>query len=158
MGDDLITAQKWIADLRAWLATFDDMPQGSDFYIDFTPDNFPAAGLNPNGFSYQNAKGDVLGDYEIECQLNFTLNIRFAKPDRDDELSTKNAVWVLAFQRWVMRQSLLGLAPKFGMIDQHRERIRALNGMYGEDPAAGIGGYDITLTVQFKETIQEDDD
>lgn len=152
---DMELAQKWIDDLRAWLKTFEKMPDS--FYVDYTPGIFPAAGLNSNGFSFQNDTTDAMGNIFVAEQINFALFVVFPKPPDVDELSTQNAVWLLAFQHWVMRQSLLGKAPKFGNEETDLERIRALNGMYLQDPEDGTGQYVITLSVQFKETIQEDE-
>ncbi len=152
--NDMELAQKWISDLRAWLETFDGMPQGGSFYVDYTPNWATVAGLNSNGFSYQNDTQDVTGAVSVSEQLNFALYVVKPKPQDVDEMSTDNAVWLLAFQHWVMRQSLFGKAPKFGNDETDIERIRALNGMFLQEPEDGSGKYVITLAVQFKEALE----
>jgi hypothetical protein len=50
-----------------------------------------------------------------------------AKSPDEDEGATFNADWMVGFQEWVQRQSILGLAPTFGDVPRE-ETITAQNG------------------------------
>ena len=60
----------------------------------------------------------------------------------------KDAAWLLAFQNWVLQQSMAGLAPMFGDVPT-AERIRAEKGKLRETSQAGCGVYAVTLTAEF---------
>ena len=144
-----------IEKIRAWIKDFVSESTGDgiplNFQVDFTNEIPQNAGLFPTGTMEVRRSEDVLGNITVTNQYNFSLYAVFVKPNDVDEISTKNAVWAMDFQRWVQEQSIKKLAPTFGNIDTHEETIRAQNGMfYGskEDGAAGI--YMITITATFK--------
>ncbi len=150
---DLEQAQRWLKNLRDWLETFDGMPAGADFYIDHYQSAPRNASLTPQGLSLLGMEEDVLGDLVLSMQLHFTLYVVLPKTPGENSLATENAEWLLAFQRWVIRQSVLGLAPKFGNEDTKHEQMRASGGglllLPGEDAAV----YTVTLTAKFKEEM-----
>lgn len=154
---DLQVAQEWIQKLRDWLSTFEGMPQAQDFYIDYNREDAINAGLHSNGLVPVDDMEDVIGNIIMSYQLNFALHVVFDKPPEHDEQSTNNAAWVLAFQRWVIRQSRLRKCPTFGNIDQYDEVLRAQNGGLYINPEDGAGLYAVTISVQFKELIKEDE-
>ena len=79
----------------------------------------------------------------------------FEKAPGDDIRSSANADWLMDFQEWVQKQSVLGLAPVFGDI-QRLERISAQNGVLYDAQNEGLAVYAVQLSVLFvKEFVNE---
>lgn len=135
--------------MRDWLKGF---PGGipDNFQIDFTNEVPQNAGLFPTGMMEISRVEDVIGNVTTNNQYNFGLYAVYNKPDDVDEISTKNAEWIMSFQQWVQEQSIKRLAPTFGNVDNGQERIKAQNGQFFGDKDKGVGVYMVTITVTFK--------
>lgn len=67
-----------------------------------------------------------------------------------------NASWVMDFQRWVQKQSVLGLAPVFGDSPAD-ERIIAQNGvLLDADQDGTVGIYMVQITATYKLIFKEE--
>ena len=134
--------------LKSWLRTYSD----NDFekmqvdYTDALPGQF---GVFPSGLVEISRRRDILGDTIVQNQYNFALYVVYEKAPGDDIGATINADAVMDFQRWVQEQSIAGLAPTFGNIDQRRETISAQNGALYEADGEGLAMYMIQLSAVF---------
>jgi hypothetical protein len=135
--------------MREWLKTF---PGGipDNFQVDFTNEIPQTAGLFPTGTVEIRRARDILGNVTVTNQYNFGLYTVFAKPTDADEVAARSAEWVMSLQRWVQEQSAQGLSPTFGNIDTWAETLKAQNGMFYGDNAAGTGMYMVTITAQYQ--------
>ena len=129
--------------MREFLLTYPQWEQGGLLYIDYTDGVPGGAGLFPTGREELARRQDVLGNVAVDCRLNFILYRVCASPE-DNE---KNAQWLMDFQQWIERQSVLGLAPRFGDVPI-RERLRAERGKYNR-PHGESGIYGVQLTAEF---------
>jgi|GEM_PF-181432 len=154
---DIEKAREWLQKMRDWLSTFDGMPQGADFYIDYNRNDPSNAGLHSNGLIPVEQMDDNIGNIFLSYQLNFALHVVLPKIPDEDSLSSENAAFILAFQRWVIRQSAQGKTPRYGDIDLEDERTRAQNGALYTLPDDGAALYAVTISVNFKEIIKEDE-
>lgn len=137
--------------LRAWIATYPGYDILGEFRCDFTDQAVPGnAGLFPSGLVEIQRMRDILGNVEVTNQYNFGLYCVFPKPTEDDVAASFNASWVMDFQRWVQKQSVLGQAPTFG--DSPRdERIIAQNGvLLDADQDGTVGIYMVQITATYK--------
>jgi hypothetical protein len=143
--------------IRAWIATYPGYHILEEFQCDFTDQAVPGnAGLFPAGLVEVARSRDVTGCVTVTNQYNFSLYCVFAKPGGDDGRATVNADWVMDFQRWVQKQSALGLAPVFGDIPAE-ERIIAQNGVLcdaDKDGTVGIYQVQLSATYQLKFEVE----
>ena len=125
--------------METWLQTFPGWEGAVQIdYADATPGSF---GMYPQGVKELSRREDVLGNTAVRCRVTFLLR-RAACPGKD------SAQWLLDLQRWVMEQSRLGLAPKFG--DEPRsEGIRAEQGKLEKSLQVGSGFYTVLLHAEF---------
>ncbi len=135
--------------MREWIKTF---PGGipDNFQVDFTSEISQNAGLFPTGTMEVSRTRTVTGGVVVTNQHNFGLYTVFEKPEDADEISAKNAEWVMAFQQWAQEQSARSLAPTFGNENMREERITAQNGMFYGSKEDGIGMYMVTITAQYQ--------
>ena len=128
--------------LRQWLRTFPQWEEGNLLYIDYT-DALPGnLGLYPSGLEILSSQADIAGNVTLHCRYNFVL-YRMGSAVGDG----KDAAWLLAFQNWVLQQSVAGLAPHFGDVPD-AERIRAEKGKLTEASQPGSGVYAVMLTAE----------
>lgn len=147
-----------IQKMREWLLTYPGMPQDDKFQIDYYSNDPSNASLTPNGLIEVGRNEYNDGMLAVTNQLNFNLEIIMSKPPDHSEDSASNAEWLLNLQKWVQRQSVLRKAPTFGNIDQHDEVIRAQNGSVLESvDEGGVFLYLVTISVQYREEIKEDE-
>ena len=120
-----------------------------DFHVDYT-DQIPFnGGVFPSGLVEVSRTRDILGNTTVVNQYNFGLYYVFEKSPGDDTGASENAGWVMDFQEWVQKMSVMGNAPTFGD-DPRAEKITAQNGvLYGADEE-GTAMYRVQLSVQFK--------
>ena len=120
-----------------------------DFHVDYT-DQIPFnGGVFPSGLVEVSRTRDILGNTTVVNQYNFGLYYVFEKSPGDDTGASENAGWVMDFQEWVQKMSVMGNAPTFGD-DPRAEKITAQNGvLYGADEE-GTAMYMVQLSVQFK--------
>ncbi len=135
--------------IREWIKTF---PGGipEHFQVDFTNEIPQNAGLFPTGMTEIKRNSDIVGKVTVTNQYNFGLYAVFVKPEDADEISTRNAEWVIGFQRWVQEQSVRHLAPTFGNVNTRGETIKAQNGMLYGDKESGAGVYMEAITAQYQ--------
>lgn len=119
-----------------------------DFQIDYCDQIPNNGGLYPSGLIEIGRKTDILGNVTVTNQYNFGLYYVFPKAPGDDAGAAFNADWIMDFQEWVQKQSILCLAPVFGD-DPKQEHITAQNGVLYEADAEGIATYMVQLSVQF---------
>lgn len=134
--------------LRNWITTYPNHKLIEAFSVDLI-DQVPFEGsIAPSGLVEISRSEDILGNVTVVNQYNFGLFYAFRKdPDNDTE-ATKNAEWLMDFQKWVQQQSLLHLAPTFG--DEPRvEQISAQNGCIYDATEDGTAIYVVQLSVQF---------
>ena len=119
-----------------------------DFHVDYT-DQIPFnGGLFPSGLVEVSRKRDILGNTAVTNQYNFGLYYVFEKSPGDDVGAMENADWVMDFQEWVQRQSVLREAPTFGD-EPESETITAQNGVLYDADEGGTAMYMVQLSVQF---------
>lgn len=136
--------------LKDWLNTFPGAGELAGMRIDYT-DSLPGCfGVFPAGLEEAERAENLWGDVTVSCRYNFALYVVFAKAPGDDAAALVNADWVMDFQRWVQAQSVAGLAPRFGNIEQNRETIKAQNGELYEADAEGLAMYMVQLQAAFK--------
>ena len=130
--------------IKQWLQTF---PNWEDSICIDCVDAAPGStGLYPKGLKEVSRREDVLGNLMIRCHYDFLLR-------RNAGRSEENARWLLEFQNWVMEQSRLGLAPKFGD-DPKTERFRACEGQLQSHSQAGSTMYTVRLSTEFTKNFR----
>lgn len=118
------------------------------FRVDYT-DQIPAnGGIFPSGLEEVSREQDLLGNVTVTNQYNFGLYYVFEKSPGDDAGAKVNAGWVMDFQEWVQKQSVLGLAPVFGDVPR-AEKITAQNGVLYSAEDEGLATYMVQLSVRF---------
>ncbi len=137
-----------LARMRAWIATFPGFDILGSFQCDYTDQIPPGGGLFPAGLVEISRTEDILGNVTAVNQYNFGLYYTFEKAPGDDGGATRNADWIMEFQRWVQEQSAQGLAPRFGNAGA-REEIRAQNGALYDAQDEGTATYMVAVSVQF---------
>ena len=119
-----------------------------DFHVDYT-DQIPFnGGVFPSGLTDVSRGRDILGNVTVVNQYNFGLYYVFEKSPGDDVGAMENADWVMDFQEWVQRQSVLREAPTFGD-ELESEIITAQNGVLYDADEEGTAMYMVQLSVQF---------
>jgi hypothetical protein len=140
--------------MREWLKTFPgtaEKPNNPDnFTIDHIAESAFNAGLHSNGALEIAREEDIAGNVTLTLQYSFNYSVVLEKDPSADEIAAHNAEYILAFQNWVMEESLNGRAPKFGNIDMDDEIIRAQNGMFASIQSEGSGLYSAPITVRFR--------
>lgn len=133
--------------IKLWLGTYPGYDILSQFRVDFT-DQVPAnGGIFPNGLVEIERKENLLGDITISNQYNFALYYVF--PKADDTGAMINADWIMDFQRWVQRQSVMGLVPRFGNTPD-KEIAQAQNGVLYDAEEEGTAMYMVQLSIRFQ--------
>ncbi len=134
--------------VRGWISTFPEHDILSTYQIDYT-DRIPAnGGIFPAGLVEISRKKDIFGNTTVENQLNFGIYTVFEKAPEDDEGAKINAEWIMKFQEWVQKQSVLGLAPVFG--DRPDQvTIKAENGVLYEAQDEGTATYMVQLSINY---------
>ncbi len=141
-----------LAKMREWIKTFPGgMPD--NFQVDFTDEIPQNAGLFPAGTVEVSRERFVTGGVTVMNRYNFALYAVFEKPQDVDEISAKNAEWIMDFQRWAQEQSINGLAPTFGNVNTREEIITAQNGAFHSRKENGAGMYVINITAQFQTAL-----
>lgn len=142
--------------LRNWLMTYPGAKVLEDMQIDYT-DQVPGKfGIFPAGLQEISRTEFVDGDIIVNNQYNFALYTVFSKAPGDDIGAMINADWVMDFQRWVQKESVLGTAPKFGNVDQDEETMKAQNGALYEADAEGLAMYMVQLNASFHYHYEEE--
>ena len=130
--------------MQTWLQSF---PQWEDVLqvdcLDAVPGN---TGIYPRGIQELSSREDVLGNRKVRCRFTVLLRRRAGQ-------SRENARWLLEFQRWVMEQDKLGLAPRFGD-EPGSERIRAVEGKLDSQSQAGCALYTVQLQAEFTKNFR----
>lgn len=125
--------------MKNWLQTF---PMWEDsIQVDFADGAPGNTGLYPRGLTELSHREDVLGNVQVRCRWDFLLR-KIAVSGEE------NARWLLEFQHWVMEQSRLGLAPKFGD-EPKTEHIRAGSGRLDNHAQVGTSLYTVQLQAEF---------
>ena len=135
--------------IRDWLGSYPGFDILSAFQVDYTSEVPGCGGLFPAGLVELNRRRDILGNVTVENQYNFAIYYLLEKVPGDDIGAAKNAAWVMDFQEWVQKQSIQGLAPRFGN-SAARETLRAENGTLYEVGEAGTALYSVQLSVRFE--------
>ena len=139
--------------LRAWIQSYPDFDILGSFQCDFT-DQIPGnGGIFPSGLVEISRTEDILGNVTVQNQYNFGLYYVFEKSPGDDAGATVNAEWIMDFQRWVQRQSVLRLAPAFGD-EPDTERIQAQNGVLYASDEEGTATYMVQISINFKKIYE----
>lgn len=134
--------------LRNWIKTYPKHEKIAAFSVDLI-DQIPFKGsIAPSGLVEISRTEDVLGNVKTENQYNFGLYYAFRKDPDDDVEATKNAEWLMDFQKWIQEQSVLRKAPAFGD-KPSEERISAQNGSIYDATEDGTAIYMVLLSVNF---------
>jgi hypothetical protein len=132
---------------RQWVLTYPGMPP--DVRIDYTNETPDNAGLFPQGLVQISRTENSIGAVTIRNQYNFVLYFVFEK-NEGGAAAAENAEFALGFQLWVQEQCALGLAPKFGGVNQSKETITAQNGALYSSPDSGTAMYYVLCSAQFQ--------
>lgn len=136
--------------LREWLGTYPGYDLKGNMLVDYL-DKVPGAkSLSPGGLEEISRAENIWGETTVQSRYNFGLYITVEKAPGDDVGAAYNADWVLDFQKWVQAQSVSGLTPTFGNIEQSKEQMKAENGALYETDQEGVGVYVVALSVEFK--------
>lgn len=137
-----------LAKIRDFIKRYPGSDIFRDFHVDYT-DQIPFnGGMFPSGLVEVSRKRDILGNTAVTNQYNFGLYYVFEKSPGDDVGAMENADWVMDFQEWVQRQSVLREAPTFGD-EPESETITAQNGVLYDADEGGTAMYMVQLSVQF---------
>ena len=131
---------EYLETLERWLRAFPLWGQ-EEIRTDALPLRPGSVGLFPQGVEVLEEKTDLLGNVSIRCRQKFELQ-KVVCPGEDP------ARWLLQLQQWMLEQSALGLAPRFGDVPA-AEQIRAEKGRLKEITAAGTAVYTVTITAEF---------
>lgn len=134
--------------LRDWLATYPGYDILGNWRVDYTDQVAGGGGVYPQGLVEISRSEDILGNVTVRDQYNFGLYVALPKAPGDDVGAEINADWLMDFQRWVQRQSVAGLAPKFGD-DPRSETIKANSGALYDTDAEGMAIYMAVLSAEF---------
>lgn len=134
--------------MREFVAQYPDWDILSQLTIDYTDRVPECAGLFPGGMVEVSRHRDILGRAWVVNQYNFALYANLAKAPDEDAGATINADWVMGFQQWVQRQSMLGLAPTFGDVPRD-ETLRAQNGAIYAADDEGTALYVVQLSATY---------
>ena len=125
------------------------------FSVDYT-DQLPAnAGLFPAGLVELERKADILGNIEIQDQLNFALYVVLNKAAGDDELATINADWLIDFAEYIQTISATHQHPAFGDYPES-EIMYASDGRLYDSTDEGLGLYVIEIAVRYTRKIRKE--
>jgi hypothetical protein len=141
--------------IRTWLRTFPDFDILSAFQVDYTDQIPSSGGIFPAGQMELRRRSFILGDVEVENQLNFGIYYVFEKSPGDDIGASVNAGWLMNFQQWVQEQSVRGFAPTFGNVNTRGEIIKAENGTLYASDEEGTATYMVQLSVRYKILYEE---
>lgn len=134
--------------LRNWIQTYPNHEKIAAFSVDLV-DQIPFKGsIAPSGLVEITRSEDILGNVTVNNQYNFGLYYAFRKDPEDDMEATKNAEWLMDFQKWIQEQSVLRKTPVFGD-DPLKERISAQNGSIYDATEDGTAIYMVHLSVSF---------
>lgn len=137
-----------IEKIREFVEAYSGFDILNSFNVDYT-DRIPAnAGVFPSGIVELRRVHDVLGNVEIENQLNAAIYIVLKKDPGNDELAQINADWVLDFQDYVQRASFLHEHPVFGDCPGS-EIIMATEGRLYDASEEGVAVYAVQLSVRY---------
>lgn len=144
----------WLKQMREFIKEYPGADILSQLDIDYTDAIPNCAGLFPSGLVEVNRTTYINGDVSVLNQCNFALYTVFEKAPNEDEGATINADWLMDFQKWVQKQSVLGKAPTFG--DEPRnEKIVAQNGAIYSADEEGTAVYAIQISVTFINNYEE---
>lgn len=142
--------------VRCWLKGYKNIPQ--EFAIDYTSKIPGNIGLFPGGLVEVERIKDIRGNVRLVNQYNFAIYCVFPFTPGIDESATANAEWVIDFQNWVQKQSIMGLAPTFGNYQEENEIFTAQNGaQYELDEEGTTALYVVLLSAQFQEKVRRSD-
>lgn len=142
--------------IREWLGSYPGFDLLSAFQVDYTSEVPDCGGLFPAGLVELDRRQDILGGVTVENQYNFAIYYLLEKAAGDDTGAAENAAWVMDFQEWVQRESVLGRVPRFGNTST-RESARAENGTLYEVVGEGKEGtalYSVQLSVRFEKRYE----
>ena len=139
--------------IREWLRSYPGFDILSAFQVDYTSEVPGCGGLFPAGLVELSRRRDILGNVTVENQYNFAIYCLLEKAPGDDTGAAENAAWVMGLQEWVQRQSVLGLAPRFGS-GTAPEVIRAENGTLYEVDGEGTALYSVQLSIRFEKRFE----
>lgn len=125
-----------------------------NFRIDYT-DALPAnAGLFPAGLVELERDTDILGNTEVQNQLNFALYVVLNKAAGDDELAEINADWLIDFAEYIQDINIKHQHPAFGDYPES-EVIIASDGHLYDSTDEGLGLYVIEISVRYTKKISK---
>lgn len=134
--------------VKNWVLSYDGALPVKDLKVDYfaaEPDN---GSIDPSGLVEVSRTEDILGNVEVENQLNFALYFVLLKSPGDDTGATNNAALLMDFQRWIQEQSIRKKAPVFGD-EPDREAIKAQNGALYAANQEGTAIYMVQLSINF---------
>lgn len=134
--------------VKNWVLSYDGALPVKDLKVDYfaaEPDN---GSIDPSGLVEVSRTEDILGNVEVENQLNFALYFVLLKSPGDDTGATNNAALLMDFQRWIQEQSIRKKAPVFGD-EPDRESIKAQNGALYAANQEGTAIYMVQLSINF---------
>lgn len=134
--------------IRSWLNTYPEIEKAWALNVDYYSQDPERSNLAPAGLVEISRKEDVLGNITVRNQYNFAISFGFDKPLDDDAISTQNAEWLLAFQRWVQEQGIRRQVPVFGD-DPRQETVKAQSGELSYADVNGNGIYTVLLSIEF---------
>jgi len=125
------------------------------FCIDYT-DQLPAnAGLFPAGLVELERRADILGNVEVQNQLNFALYVILNKAAGDDTLATINADWLIDFAEYIQEENIKHNHLPFGDYPES-EIIMASDGRLYDSTDEGLGIYAIEISVRYTKKIRKE--
>lgn len=134
--------------VREWVSSYPGANRVGQLLIDYAAPNPDNGSIDPTGMVEISRREDILGNITVENQYNFSLYFVFCKSPSDDIGASKNAEWLMDFQRWVREQSLCKKAPTFGD-DSHSETASAQNGSIYAAEEEGTAVYMVQLSFNF---------
>lgn len=139
-----------IQTIKDWIATFPGYEKLGDMQVDFLAPLPGSNSIAPSGLVEVSRTEDIMGNYTVQNQYNFSLFFVFYRPEGGEE-TEDNAEWVLNFQEWVQEQDIRGKTPTFG---NRTISTVAQNGMLYTADEEGTGVYMVQLSVNYEKRFE----
>ena len=133
--------------MKDFISKYEHFDILDNFCIDYT-DQLPAnAGLFPAGLVELERRADILGNVEVQNQLNFALYVILNKSAGDDEL--------IDFAEYIQEENLRHKHLPFGDYPES-EIIMASDGRLYDATDEGLGIYAIEISVRYTKKIRKE--
>ena len=145
--------------LRDFILTYPGLAQGSQIQVlPFSPNVTEGNGLSYTGLGTPVFKNYVLGAAAVTYRESYSLDVlRDLIDPIENEAVTE---FIRDLEKWIVRQSVLGKAPRFGSPD-FQERMWAQGGalyMVNRDAQSPFAAYRTNIIIEYQEYYDESEE